>query len=124
MTRPGQPTTRRPKRVTIQAPVTPPVGDFSPQPMAGATAPTYRDLVTVSTIEWRTLSGREMLLSEQVKGDASAEVTLRCMPSCPILAGYRLKLCSPSGDRFFDINSAMDLNEQHQFVRLTVKEAK
>lgn len=83
----------------------------------GWNLPSWDDFATVWA-QVEPLSGREYYFAAQVKADLTHRVGIR------YLAGLNEEMRIKFGDRYFEIESIIDLGELHKFMEILAREKK
>lgn len=108
----GVPTTRRPRRIDIQR-------DTGGQSLTdGTDSPRWVTFMSAWTVDWRTISGREILMGDQPRADVTDVVRIRWRSDATPTPGNQMVW----NGKAFDINAVLDVNGQKQFWDLSVKE--
>lgn len=85
----------------------------------GETIRTWEMIAQRWTIDWKTLGGRELYLSQQTKDQSTATIILRYDPGLKLSAADRIHYQGNT----FDITNVNDINERHAFWAVQVKES-
>ncbi|MGB9780623.1 phage head closure protein [Caldanaerobacter sp.] len=95
-------------RITIQQPV-------ESSNTFGEVEKTWQDVATVwASIE--PLRGREYFNSQQINAEVTTQIRIRYRP------GIKPKMRVVYGERIFDIQSVIDVEERHKEIHLMCKE--
>ncbi|MFC1121884.1 phage head closure protein [Pasteurella multocida] len=81
----------------------------------GASVTEWHDVKTIWA-EVRPLAGREYFSAQQVQSEVTTQIFIRYLPE--ILPTMRVKF----GERFFEIVSVINANEQNIYLQLMCKE--